>query len=145
MTRIDFHFNVGEPIAYGCRLVRRIHRAGQRVIVYADSTGLLARLDTALWTFSPLDFIPHVFARDPLAAQTPVLLTDDGADLPHHDVLVNLSDTEPPLFARYLRLVEVVGTGDESRLQARERWRRYREHGYPIASHDVSAVANRLQ
>ena len=30
----------------------------------------LARLDTALWTFSALDFVPHVYAGSPHAART---------------------------------------------------------------------------
>ena len=33
MTRVDFHFNAPDKIGYGCRLVRKIHRAGQNVVV----------------------------------------------------------------------------------------------------------------
>jgi hypothetical protein len=50
-----------------------------------------------MWTISATDFLPHVLAGDPLAAQTPIILTDDAAaELPHHDILVNLSQLPPP-------------------------------------------------
>ena len=51
---------------------------GYRVVV-DDDAARLARLDEALWTFSPLDFIPHVRASDPGAERTPVLLASGAA------------------------------------------------------------------
>ena len=138
MTRIDFHFNAPDKLQYASRLVRKAYRAGQRVVVFADS-GAVEELDRVLWTFSPLDFIPHVRAADPLAAQTPVLLCSEPCDTPHADVLVNLSTQTPSFFSRFERLVEVVTASEEDRDQARARWRFYRDRGYPLQSHDLAA------
>lgn len=139
MTRIDFHFNAPEKIAYGCRLVRKIFRAGQRVVVFSDPPSLAA-FDAALWTFSALDFIPHVAADSPLAGETPVLLCSEAVDTAHCDVLVNLSAGTPSFFSRFERLVEVVGATDEDRQQARQRWRFYKERGYQLESFDLAAA-----
>ena len=141
MTRIDFHVNAPDAIGYGCRLVRKIYRAGQHVVVCCDDPLRLAAFDQALWSFSPHEFVPHVMAGDALAAETPVLLTASPDGLPWHNVLVNLGDSMPAGFARFERLVEVVG--DDSMERGRERYRFYRDRGYPLTSHDVAASERR--
>ena len=138
MTRVDFHFNAPDKLQYASRLVRKAYRAGQRVVVFAEA-GAVAELDRTLWTFSPTDFIPHVRATDPLAPQTPVILCSEACDTPHADVLVNLSRETPAFFSRFERLVEVVTADEDDRSSARARWRFYRDRGYPLQSHDLSA------
>ena len=142
MTRIDFHVNAPDPIGYACRLVRKAYRAGQHVVVCCDDPARLQAFDEALWSVSPHDFVPHVAASDPLAAETPVLLTASPDGLPWHGVLVNLGGTLPEGFARFERLVEVVGT--DAIEHGRERWRFYRDRGYPLSpTHDVAASERR--
>ncbi len=132
MTRIDFHTNIPDKIGYACRLVRKARGADQKVVVYADPDQLAA-LDEALWTFSEQDFLPHVMAGDELAAQTPVILTDDDdAALPHHQVLVNLAPHTPAHFARFERMFEIVSTDEDDKLFGRERYRQYQQRGYPL-------------
>ena len=138
MTRIDFHFNAPDKLHYASRLVRKVYRSGRRVVVYGDPAAI-AELDRVLWTFSPLDFIPHVGPADPLAGRTPVILCSEPADTPHTDVLVNLSGRTPPFFSRFERMVEVVTPDEPDRAGARERWRFYRDRGYPLESHDLTA------
>jgi len=137
MTRVDFHFNAPDKLGYSCRLLRKIHRAGQRAVVYAPPVAL-AELDSSLWTFSALDFIPHVTAGDALAAATPILLCSEPVETPHVDILVNLASQTPSFFSRFERVIEVVSTEDQDRLSARERWRFYKERGYPLASFDLA-------
>lgn len=138
MTRVDFHFNAPEKLHYACRLLRKVHKAGQRAVVFADPV-TISRLDAELWTFSQLDFIPHVTAGDPLADRTPILLCSEPVDTPHHDVLVNLAADVPAFFSRFERVVEVVGANDDDRALARARWRHYKDRGYPLESHDLAA------
>lgn len=140
MTRIDFHFNAPDRLSYGCRLVRKIHRAGHRIVVHCDQPELLQAMNEALWTFSAQDFLPHVLATDQLADRTPILLADqplpDRLDM--HDVLINLGRSLPPGFSSYERLIEVIGTDDPDRQAGRERWRFYRDRGYPLHTHDLA-------
>lgn len=96
------------------------------------------RVDRLLWTWQQLSFIPHCMTHDPLAAQTPVLITSESADPPECDVLLNLAAECPPFFERYARLLEVVGTGDEERSRGRGRYRFYKERGYAIGNHDLA-------
>ena len=96
MTRIDFHSNVPQKIAYVCRLVRKAHASGATMVLRVPDRAQLQQLDQALWSFSEQDFLPHVHARDPLAAQTPIILADDDTlELPHHQILINLGADTP--------------------------------------------------
>ncbi|HVL74403.1 MAG TPA: DNA polymerase III subunit chi, partial [Noviherbaspirillum sp.] len=64
---------------------------------------------------------------------TPIVLSDRGdAQFPHHEVMVNLSPATPALFARFERLIELVGLDEADRAAGRERFRHYRQRGYPI-------------
>ena len=140
MTRVDFHFNAENRLQHCCRLIRKIYRAGQKVVVFDNSPVHLAKLDQTLWTFSQLEFIPHVMASSAEALETPVLLACEPVEFPHHDVLVNLSPNPPEFFSRFERLIELVSTDESDRERARGRWRFYKERGYPIASHDLAVT-----
>ncbi len=140
MTRVDFHFNAADKLRYGCRLVRKIYHARHKVLVWCDDAVRLDEFDRMLWTFSQQDFIPHVGAGDPLAAETPVLLAAEPIETPFHEVLVNLGCATPPMFSRFDRLIEVVASGQADREAARERWRFYRDRGYPLGRHDLARL-----
>ncbi len=131
MTRIDFHSNVGDALQYACRLLRKAYQAGQPTVVLADAARLRV-FDEQLWTFSPLDFVPHCMAGSALAAATPIVLTADLDDAPHHQVLLNLGAGVPAQFARFERLLEVVGNAPDELAAGRERYRFYRDRGYPL-------------
>lgn len=134
MTRVDFHFGVDHRLHYACRVIRKVRAAGQRAVVYTRHVDRLAQFDQTLWTFSALDFVPHVYANSPLAAATPVLLAPDAESAPGSDVLLTLDDEAPPnieqFFARYQRVIEVVSCDDEDRDRARARFKSYRERGF---------------
>jgi DNA polymerase-3 subunit chi len=142
MTRIDFHFNAEHRLHYACRVTRKARAAGKRLVVFARDADRLAQFDTALWTFSALDFLPHVYVDSALAAGTPVLLTPDAERAPASDVLLTLDDETPPdfsaLFTRYERVIEVVSRDGDDRARARARFKTYREHGFQPTTFEVA-------
>jgi DNA polymerase-3 subunit chi len=143
MTEVSFHFNVPDALAYTCRLLRKATRQGARVTVTGEGAAL-AGLDRALWSFDPIEFIPHVLLRrgEPVAERlrtTPVCLAEDLAGALHHDVLVNLGAVPPSGFESYARMIEIVSTDEPERAAARARWKHYVARGYPIERHEVSA------
>lgn len=140
MTRIDFHSNVPDKIHYACRLVRKAYAANCRIVLLAAPDDL-ATLDSALWALTDDAFLPHVLAADPLAAQTPIVLTDsDAAELPHHHVLINLTSATPANFARFERLFEVISSDESEKAAGRERFRFYKQRGY-VLSHTIAEAA----
>jgi DNA polymerase III subunit chi len=139
MTRIDFHSNVGDSIAYACRLARKAYLSGQPLIVLAEPERL-KQFDEQLWTFKPLEFVPHCMADSALAAETPVLLTASlEAVTQQHQILLNLGAAVPSQFARFERLLEVVGNEEHELVAGRERYRFYRDRGYVLNNYKQGA------
>ncbi len=142
MTEITFHFNVFDRAAYACRLVRKATRRGAQVALTA-AADVLNRLDRELWTFDPVEFVPHLRLgpAEGVAERmrpTKVWLVDDASTAPHHDVLVNLGRAAPGGFESFAKLIEIVSTAEENRVDARLRWKHYASRGYPIVRHEVA-------
>lgn len=138
MTQIDFHTDLPNKISYCCRLVRKAHASGAKLVVVVRNQDELTELDQALWSISDIDFIPHAQLSDALVAHTPVILMEDtGAELPHYDVLINLAQQVPAQFARFKRVIELIDASDSDRQAGRVRYRQYKEQGHPLEHRKV--------
>lgn len=138
MTQIDFHLNVEDSLQYTCRLIRKAWASGSKVVCYSEDDQLLSTLDDLLWTFSPTDFLPHAKRGDPTLPTSPIVLTSHGDDVHHHDLLINLDMQWPPFFARFDRLIEIVGLDEDNKAKARDRYRFYKERGYALKTFDIA-------
>ena len=140
MTEVAFHFNAPDKWAYACRVARKALRHEMRVTI-AGALEDLQRLDRMLWAMAPTDFVAHCLddADEAVCAASPVLLVPQPGAEPARDLLLNLGAQVPQGFARYGRLVEVVGQadGEAERAQARTRWRQYEALGHAIVRHDL--------
>jgi DNA polymerase-3 subunit chi len=133
MTRIDFHSNVPDKLAYACRLARKAYLARNKVVLITDDAATMAQLEAQMWTFSDVDFVPHVAASHALAAVTPVLLSDtDSADLPHYDILINLSRRTPGHFDRFQRMFEIISQDPDDAAAGRQRYSSYKQLAHPL-------------
>ena len=108
------------------------------MLIFAPDAEIASALDRQLWTHPPTGFIPHVRSDSPLAAETPVLITDNLDAPPQNDRLVNLSAEIPPGFSSFTSVIEVVGQREEERLAGRERVKFYKDRGYEIKYFDLS-------
>ena len=141
MTRISFHVNVPDRLGYACRLLRKATRQGARVTATGPAP-LLAELDRLLWTFDPIEFVPHLRreADAPVPERlrdTPVCLVPDTALALHHGVLVNLGNELPSGFESFERLIELVSDDAGELAAARQRWKHYSARGYAVEKHEV--------
>lgn len=138
MTRIEFLHGAADRVQSAAHWLQQAWAQRQAVLVYVPDAEQATRLDRVLWTQPALSFLPHCRVDSPLAAETPILLTDRLDDPPQEARLLNLSNILPPTFARFEQLIEIVSTEDADRLPARERFKFYRERGYAIDSRDIS-------
>lgn len=141
MTAIEFHVNSPDKVAYACRLLRKAVGKGARIVVTGE-TEVLRVLDTALWTFSPVEFLPHCLSESADAAMiaaSPVVLSESARTAPHQEVLVNIGPEVPDGFERYERLLEIVGADDDDLQRGRRRWKHYADRGYALVKHDPAA------
>jgi DNA polymerase-3 subunit chi len=135
MAEVAFHTGV-DKLDHACRLLRKAYRQGAKVVVAGDGAQL-ARLDQALWTFEPLEFVPHARlkrgeAMAPRFARTPIWLVDAGATPPHHDVLVNLGPEMVEDWNTFARVIELVSGEPDDLAAGRKRWRAYEAQGARI-------------
>lgn len=138
MTEIDFYTHAQDRLRVACQLIQKARSRALQVLVLLPDELQLRELDERLWTYHPHAFLPHCRAEEAHADQTPVLLSCEEGPPPHHQLLLNLRPSMPQHFARFDRLLEVVGLEDEDRLQARERFRFYRDRGYTLRSHTLA-------
>lgn len=138
MTDVAFHTGIANPLDYACRLLRKAVRSGASVAVHGDPA-TLDRLDQALWTFEPLEFVPHVLLpRDAgdagRLALTPVVLVKGEAKAPAAcRIGVSLAGHEVPDVQAFDRLIAIVGVEPEHREAGRLRWREYERAGHAVS------------
>jgi len=143
MSQVSFYTGVPERLAYVCRLLRKAQQAGARIGV-CGAPALLGRLDAALWSFEPTEFIPHLrLVPDQALAvhlsETPILLVEHSSELPHREVLLNLSQAMPEGFEQFQRVLEVVSHDPEQVEAGRQRFRQYKAMGHEVSHHVVPA------
>jgi len=143
VTTIDFYFNAQDPLQVACRLAGKALAQRKRLLIYAPQGDTAQRIDRLLWTWPATGFLPHCFAHDPIAGDTPVLIAADATAPEAGELLLNLDQACPPHFERFERLLEVVGQDDDGRRLGRERYRFYRDRGYPIRNHDLAQESSR--
>ncbi|MDO9146142.1 MAG: DNA polymerase III subunit chi [Hydrogenophaga sp.] len=141
MTEVAFHFNAPDKQGYACRLLRKGYLKGARLLVRTDVRALEA-LDSALWAFTSGEFIPHGREGDApsLLRRSPIQLYTELPESVENSasvVVVNLRDSLPPRYERFARVIEIVTFDENDRLQARERWRAYKQRGIDPVRHDL--------
>lgn len=154
MTKIDFYIlgsdDPAERLHLVCKLINKAANRGQRVFVHSDDLSLLEQLDECLLHFQPDRFIAHRLLN---AQDAPAAVAESRAEPTSDDiesvllststptrtdaVFLNLAKTVPVFFSRFERTLEVVDRQESIRLDGRERYRFYKERGYPLQHHNL--------
>lgn len=142
MTEIDFYVLDGDPPPdaqlFACRLLETVVRRGAQVHVHVADEAAAHALDERLWSFSAGSFVPHRLVGS--AGRAPVWIGWQPPAQPG-EVLLTLTDEVPHFFSGFRRVLELVPADAAGRAQARERYRFYRERGYPLRQHKLAGAA----
>lgn len=140
MTRIDFYIlqdvDMDAACRFACRLAAKALGGGLPVHLHVDDGAAAAELDELLWSYPAHRFIPHACQddADTAPAAPPVVIGWQPPAEPE-GVLVNLSAEVPAFFGRFERVAEVIVGAN--RAAGRQRYRFYRDRGYPLFKHDL--------
>ena len=141
MTKVDFYLlgaGHNSHALFACRLTEKVWRLGHRAYLLTADPAAANELDELLWTFSQGSFVPHALYRQEEDADNhPVLIGHAEPPAALSDVLISLSAEVPAWFSRFTRVVEMVGASEDDKARARERFRFYRERGYPLETHNL--------
>ncbi len=143
MTRVDFYIleqqHAEARARFACRLAEKAWQQGNQVYIHTGNAEESRRLDELLWTFRAGSFVPHALDGDEAADEAPIHI-GHGDEPRHHDqVLINLAPEVPLFFSRFERVADLVDQDDETRKQGRERFRFYRDRGYPLENHTINS------
>ena len=138
MTRIDFYIleDLGRDASmrFACRLGLKAFDRGQPVHVHVSSDAEATHLDELMWDYPKHRFLPHEIAQPDTAPQSPIHISHLP---PHHEegLLINLGEDIPNFFGRFDRVAEIIV--EESRELGRDRYKYYRDRGYPLHHHEL--------
>jgi DNA polymerase-3 subunit chi len=141
VTEITFYTHADDPLDVARRVAIKAHGQGKQVMIYAPDVATADAIDRLLWTMPATGFVPHCRDSDALAGETPVLIGTRADALRSADVMINLHCEQPPAFARFERLVEIIGQDEAGMEQGRERYRFYKTRGYALHAHDLRQPA----
>jgi DNA polymerase-3 subunit chi len=140
VTQVDFYVvpDGGNPVMTACGLCEAATGGGVRLYVRVADPALADEIDGALWTWRQGGFIPHErHAGKALEEPLPAVLIG-GIEPPgtHRGVLVNLGDDVPAWFSSFDRTIELVPIDPQAKVRSRERFRWYKDRGYPLATYE---------
>ncbi len=161
MTKIDFYItsivDSNDYLNFACRLTEKAFRKQHNVYLHTESKEVMQSLDDMMWTFRPNSFLPHGNelsshidsdhhstsnqannqSDEALVGRAEVMLGFSGNPGKHHDILINLTSGTPKFFSRFSRVAEVVSANEAAKVKSRERYKFYRDRGYPIEVHNL--------
>jgi len=146
MARINFAFGATERLTQACQTTLKQYLAGQKMVVYASDIARLRQFDQKLWAVDGAAFVPHVWADDPLAPQTPIVLVNKDLartleGMSPDTWLLNLDDACPPTCGVLERVLEIVSDESEDKEAARQRWRSYQAAGHDLKSYSLQSAS----
>jgi DNA polymerase-3 subunit chi len=134
MTRVEFFFNVDDKLAKTAELCEKAVNKGRQLMIFTQGEAVNNALQQILWQQSATSFLASAKADEAISESSAIVLTDNGDNLVHDDILINLQAEHPPFFSRFRYLVELVGNDEADKAAARTRFRFYRDRGYEIKS-----------
>lgn len=132
MTKIRFYTDVMDRAALMQHLVTQALSRQRQVTVYVQDREQALRYSEGLWQQTTESFVPNTLADEGHAALTPVQFVWQPEQVRQDDLLFNCQATLPKCFSRFRHLFELVGTEEDDKAAARQRWAFYRDRGYEI-------------
>ncbi len=138
MTQVDFYILATSAREHtACKLAEKAWSLGHHVYIHTTSANQARHMDELLWTFREGSFLPHEQYQAGQKGDSPILIGADEAPDTTSDVLINLAHDVPLFFSRFLRVAEIIGSDNTAKSSGRERFRFYRDRGYPLNTHTL--------
>lgn len=139
MPQVDFYILSERHSSerFLCQLTNKIWQQGHKVYIHTNHQEQAKQLNERLWTYSDISFLPHGLSDSSENSETPVTIGWDKNANDEQDVLINLNHTVPEFTGDFSRIVEIVGSDETTKQNARAHFREYRERGYELESHNI--------
>ncbi len=139
MTQVDFYILPDTTprgrALFTCKLAEKAFGLGHHSFVHLASETEARELDDLMWTFRDRSFLPHCLADQETPAPIHLGFGQEPSEGSH--LLINLSSEVPRFFSRFERVAEVLDADARIRDLGRERFRYYKDRGYPLETHKL--------
>ncbi len=139
VTQVDFYVLPDAAprgrALFTCKLTEKAFGLGHRVFVHLSSEEEARELDELLWTFRDRSFLPHGLAAE--STGMPICIGFGREPGEEFHLLINLASEVPHFFSRFERVAEVVNADVGIREHGRQRFRFYKDRGYPLETHKL--------
>jgi len=136
MTQIEFYSVEDEnnqlPFHHITEVVKRGYRKGQKVFIHTANKKLAEKIDEILWTHDAKSFLPHQLVGEDENTKPPIEIGFGQEPNIRPDILINLATEVPLFFSHFNWVFEYAFGDDENKEKARERFKFYRQRGYPL-------------
>ena len=144
MTRVDFYIlpdmDTDARDRFACRLANQAVDKGHRVHVHVDDPDAQRSLDELMWAYPAHRFLPHEIGAGSQVDHAPVLISHELPGPESDQMLINLGEV-PSFFGRFERVAEIFVHPQID--LGRQRYKYYRDRGYPLFHHDMEAWEDR--
>ncbi len=137
MPKVDFYVlsEKHTPDVFICQLTQKIWQQGHQIHIHTDHQPQAEQLDTRLWTFSDISFVPHEIWSESVNAPVTIGWLNNYSG--NQEVLINLNRQVPEFSSSFTRIAEIVTLDQANKDIGREHFRLYREKGYELESHQL--------
>ena len=140
MTKVDFYIlGAGSSEQMACRIAEKAYALGKRIYIHTATTQQARHMDELLWTFREGSFVPHESYQAGNDSESPIQIGCHESPETDCEVLINLAPEVPLFFSRFSRVAELIDPSQDAKTQGRERFRFYRDRGYPLDTHDINS------
>ena len=144
MTNVDFYIlpdqadNASDYRIFACRLAEKALSLGKHVYIQVDDQAEASRMDTLLWTFRDISFVPHCLETQD-NTDTPVMIgwREQLNQAFQADLLINLSATIPAFHTKFERIAEIVSEPEQRRQTVRQHYSHYKKAGMSLDTHQM--------
>lgn len=123
-----------------CRLLQKVYLQKQSVYVHCADHNSAQQLNTQLWTFNDISFVPHSLNEFPTDLTPMVRIGYTQTTPTVTEILLNLSNAVPAFFQQFSRILEVITP--ETTTAGRERYRQYQQHHCELQTHKPNQTRN---
>lgn len=136
MTQIEFYSLSSDDIQpafeHLIEEIKLAYRKGEKIFVHTENRKLAETIDELLWTQDVNSFLPHQLVNEDADSKPPIEIGFGQKPNIRPDLLINLGGEVPLFFSRFNRVLEYAYGEAENKDKARERFRFYRDRGYPL-------------
>lgn len=136
MTDITFYLidsdHLQQRFRAVCQIAEKAYAHHHTAYIILEDTAMAVNLDHLLWTYKDNAFLPH----DMASACT--LIVKPHPQSTATDILINLTETIPPTYQQFNRIIEIINQEPSIKQQGRKRYQYYKDQGYAIVTHRLA-------